>query len=153
MFQSRTNRRAAQEVDRQRKALAKLTEQACKLILVRHGETDFNVESRLQGQMFPGPPLNTKGINQAEKLAARLVGEKFDAFYTSDLDRTLQTINIVHKIHNNQDNVIIQTDSDLRERKLGQLEGKTTAEARTMLPHVWLGLNTPNEASLQVRNT
>jgi probable phosphoglycerate mutase len=150
MFQSRGDRRAAQELDRQRKALAKLTAQACELVLVRHGETDFNVESRLQGQMYPGPPLNSNGINQAEALAVLLEEEKFDALYTSDLQRTLETIEIVHKHHYNQKNLVITTESDLRERRLGQVEGKTMADARTTLPLVWLGLNTPNEASLQV---
>ncbi|KAG7673590.1 hypothetical protein Ndes2526B_g02961 [Nannochloris sp. 'desiccata'] len=149
MFGSRADRRSAQELDRQVKAMTKLTCQACELVLVRHGETNFNVESRLQGQMFPGPALNDSGIKQAEALAARLAEEKFNAFYTSDLTRTLQTIDIVHKHHYNQTNLIIQRDTDLRERKLGQLEGKAMTEAKMTLPVVWLGLNTPNEASLQ----
>ena len=147
----RRDRREAQELDRQRKALAKLTDQACELILVRHGETEFNVESRLQGQMYPGPPLNTNGIKQAEAVASFLSQQNFNALYTSDLDRTVQTANIIHKHHQYQEKLIVHTDPDLRERKLGQLEGMTTTEARTALPRVWLGLNTPNEASLLVR--
>jgi probable phosphoglycerate mutase len=152
MFQSRADRRSTQELERQRKALAKLTDQACELVLIRHGETDFNVESRLQGQLYPGPSLNSNGLDQAEVVAARLAEENFDVFYTSDLERALQTIHIVHKHHKNQNNLIITPDSELRERKLGQLEGKTLAEARMALPQVWVGLNTANEASLQVRS-
>jgi probable phosphoglycerate mutase len=153
MLGSRADRRSAQDLDRQLKALSKITGQACELVLVRHGETNFNVESRLQGQMYPGPPLNADGVKQAEALAARLAKEKFNAFYTSDLERTLQTIDIVHKHNDNQPNLIIQTDSALRERKLGDLEGTTAFEARKALPVVWLGLNKPNEASLQVSST
>jgi len=149
MFGSRAERRSAQNIERQLKALTKITDQACELVLVRHGETNFNVESRLQGQMYPGPPLNANGVKQVEALAARLAEEKFSAFYTSDLKRALQTVDIVHKHNKDKSNVIIRRNSDLRERKLGQLEGLTVIDARTTLPTVWLGLNKSNEASLQ----
>ena len=56
---------------------------------VRHGETDWNVQRRLQGHI--DTPLNQTGLAQAEATAKGLQGHAFDALYSSDLIRTLQT--------------------------------------------------------------
>ena len=63
------------------------------LILIRHGETDWNVDGRYQGQA--DPPLNDKGLAQAQLLAQELRGVKIDVLYTSPLSRALQTAQIL----------------------------------------------------------
>ena len=60
-----------------------------RLLLVRHGETDWNASGRYQGQM--DIPLNTAGLEQAAILAERLRGYPIDAIYASDLARAWQT--------------------------------------------------------------
>jgi 2,3-bisphosphoglycerate-dependent phosphoglycerate mutase len=54
-----------------------------RFIVVRHGETQWNVESRIQGHM--DSPLTEKGVQQAEAIAARLAKERFDVLVSSDL--------------------------------------------------------------------
>jgi len=61
------------------------------LILIRHGETDYNLEAKYCG--FSNPPLNSKGILQAKKLKAKLIrlNLKVDKVYSSDLRRAVET--------------------------------------------------------------
>ena len=66
-----------------------------RLWLIRHGETDWNVEGRWQGQTPHAPPLNAAGRAQAEAVAGQLNGHVFDAIYSSDLLRAIQTAEIV----------------------------------------------------------
>jgi len=64
-----------------------------RLILIRHGETEWNVEGRYQGQA--DPPLNQRGLAQAHQLAQKLRGVGLDVLYSSPLRRALQTAQIL----------------------------------------------------------
>lgn len=64
-----------------------------RLVLIRHGETDWNVEGRYQGQA--DPPLNEKGLVQARQLTEQLQGAQIGVLYTSPLLRAKQTADIV----------------------------------------------------------
>jgi alpha-ribazole phosphatase len=90
-----------------------------KLLITRHGETDWNLARRYQGHS--NVPLNQTGLRQAEQLAKRLCGEKIDAVYSSDLSRALET---ARQIAAGREPVLpIQTDTRWREISLGKWEG------------------------------
>ena len=101
--------------------------------LVRHGETDWNVERRLQGHTDIG--LNKNGIAQAEQMAKALKGInlKFDVLYTSDLLRAANTARAIEEMFG----VNAVSDEALRERHLGALQGLTTADALALKPKLW----------------
>lgn len=127
-----------QEQQRRDKAL-RATDPAkrCELVLLRHGETEWNVERRLQGQQQPGPGLNDRGWAQAKAVAGRLAGERFAAIYSSDLLRAQQTAGCVldaMRDHVTQQKVELQLRPDLRERCLGILEGLTLHQAAEEFP-------------------
>jgi len=63
------------------------------IVLIRHGETDWNVEGRYQGQA--DPPLNSLGVQQAQQLALELGNSSIDILYTSPLLRTKQTADLI----------------------------------------------------------
>lgn len=125
-----------------------LTELACELILVRHGETDWNAEHRLQGQLFPGPSLNGRGKQQASELATRLEELEIHAIYTSDLARTVETVNFIKKC---RPSVPVSVTADLRERNLGVLQGLTMTEARAVHPEAVDGLRLIGTTDIPVR--
>jgi len=95
-----------------------------KLILIRHGETAWNVEQRFQGQ--GAIPLNENGKNQADRLgqffAKKPAGEQ--RIYCSDSIRTRQTAEIFNKYLN----LPISYDARLREIDVGQWQGMNMAE-------------------------
>ena len=90
--------------------------------LVRHGETDWNIEQRCQG--FSDIPLNAKGRQQAEAIAKSLSHTKIDALYSSTLKRAIETASIIAKYHS----ASVQTTPDLRELNQGEFEGLTLTE-------------------------
>jgi 2,3-bisphosphoglycerate-dependent phosphoglycerate mutase len=92
------------------------------LLLVRHGETDWNAAGRLQGHT--DRPLSDYGREQARRLAEELAGEKFDAIYASDLARARETAEIVGA----QLNLPVVLEPDLREKNWGTWEGLTSTE-------------------------
>jgi probable phosphoglycerate mutase len=92
------------------------------LLLVRHGETDWNAEGRLQGHT--DRPLNEHGRRQANELAERLAGEGADAIYASDLARARETAEIV----GGRLGLPVVIDADLREKNWGNWEGLTGDE-------------------------
>jgi 2,3-bisphosphoglycerate-dependent phosphoglycerate mutase len=92
------------------------------LLLVRHGETDWNAEGRLQGHT--DRPLNEYGRRQAIELADRLAGEGADAIYASDLVRAQTTAEIIGE----RLGLPVVVDPDLREKNWGTWEGLTGDE-------------------------
>lgn len=96
--------------------------------LLRHGQTDWNIQRRYQGHI--DIPLNEVGINQAKNAAKLLKGESFDQLFCSDLQRAIQTANEVA----NNINLPIQKDSRLREINQGQWEGKFIDEVLKAQP-------------------
>jgi broad specificity phosphatase PhoE len=91
------------------------------LLLVRHGETDWNAEGRLQGHT--DRPLSDYGRRQARELADELDGE-FEAVYASDLARARETAEILGE----RLGLPVVLEPDLREKNWGSWEGLTPAE-------------------------
>lgn len=98
------------------------------LVLIRHGETAWNAERRLQGHIDIA--LNTEGQRQAEALAAALAGERIDAIVSSDLQRAAQTADAVARRHG----LSVARDPGLRERCFGGFEGLLYSEIEQRFP-------------------
>ncbi|HZP85345.1 MAG TPA: histidine phosphatase family protein [Burkholderiales bacterium] len=96
--------------------------------VVRHGETAWNAQGRIQGNL--DSPLNEEGLAQAILLGERLARERFDAVYCSDLGRVLQTIQPF------VDHTRIEPirSPQLRERHLGVFQGLTSEECMQRYP-------------------
>ncbi len=105
-----------------------MNDDATRVIALRHGETDWNVATRIQGQLDIG--LNATGREQARRLAAALAGEGLDAVYASDLARARDTGGAVAR----HAGLALQTDAGLRERAFGVFEGLTYAEIEAAYP-------------------
>ena len=115
------------------------------LMLVRHGETEWNVQRRYQGQS--DVPLSEIGNQQAESIAGRLAGQEIGAIYASDLKRAWQTAQVIAA----QIGLDVISEPRLRELKFGILEGLTFEEAEEKYPEMitaWLDdfNNTPERA-------
>ncbi len=102
-----------------------------KVCLVRHAQTEWNLQRRYQGQL--NSPLTPVGIAQTRALAVALEGRKFDRVLCSDLGRTWQTGEIVcgHL------GLEMQSETRLRERSLGVLQGGTHEENRVNHPEAF----------------
>ena len=96
------------------------------LWLIRHGQTDWNLEGRYQGQA--DVPLNATGLAQAETFAAGLDGRSFTALYSSDLLRAYQTAQVIAA----RVGLAVQTDPRLREINQGEWQGRTLDEIRAV---------------------
>jgi broad specificity phosphatase PhoE len=92
------------------------------LLLVRHGETDWNADGRLQGHT--DRPLSDFGRRQARRLAEELEGEALQAIYSSDLARARETAETVGE----RLGLPVELDPDLREKDWGNWEGLTAVE-------------------------
>lgn len=104
-----------------------------RLCLIRHGETAWNAEKRLQGHT--DIPLNPRGEVQAKQMAQALKNTRlsFDVLYTSDLKRAADTAHaIVESL-----GLAPRSMADLRERHFGGLQGLTTEEAPLAKPAIW----------------
>ena len=88
------------------------------VILVRHGETEWNKTRRLQGSAS-NTELNKNGKQQVESLALRLKSEKIQAIYSSPLKRTMDTAKAITHYHQ----LKVAIEPGLREMDIGELEG------------------------------
>jgi len=98
-----------------------------KIIIVRHGETDFNVEKILQGHLDTF--LNANGLDQANRVAEKLIKDEVDIILSSDSKRTYFTALTIAKKLNKK----VETTFLLRERYFGKLEGMTFDEIRKVM--------------------
>ena len=101
---------------------------ATRIIAVRHGETAWNVDTRIQGHL--DIPLNDTGRWQARQLARALAAEPIAAIYASDLQRAHATAQAVA----DATGAPLVADAGLRERSFGQLQGRTFAQIEAELP-------------------
>jgi broad specificity phosphatase PhoE len=97
-----------------------------KLILVRHGETNWNEERRVQGG-DSDIELNDTGLGQARKLAAFLENEPIAVILSSPLQRAIATAELIASYHK----LPVEVDQGLRELKVGELEGMPVSNLRT----------------------
>jgi probable phosphoglycerate mutase len=102
--------------------------QATRIIAVRHGETAWNVDTRIQGHLDIA--LNDTGHWQARQVARALADEPLAAVYTSDLQRAHATAQAIAQASG----APLVAEPGLRERRFGELEGRTFAEIEAELP-------------------
>lgn len=101
---------------------------ATRIIAIRHGQTAWNVATRIQGHCDIG--LDDTGRWQAERLALALADAGLDAVYSSDLDRASDTAQALARAAGLQ----VRTDAGLRERGFGVFEGLTFTEVEQRFP-------------------
>lgn len=101
------------------------------LILIRHGETDWNTERRLQGHL--DIPLNAEGMRQARALGRTLCNERLDAIVSSDLIRAHETARAVGEACG----LPVAVDAALRERCFGGFEGLRHADISERYPDAY----------------
>jgi probable phosphoglycerate mutase len=102
--------------------------QRTQLCIVRHGETAWNAEGRVQGQL--DVPLSEVGISQARAVAIALRGETFSALYSSDLQRVTQTAEPTARMLG----LPVRLDPRLRERHYGMFQTLKYAEVKMLHP-------------------
>jgi 2,3-bisphosphoglycerate-dependent phosphoglycerate mutase len=95
------------------------------LILIRHGESQWNLENRFTG--WVDVPLSSKGEQEAKAAGEKLKSYKFDAAFTSKLQRANNTLNFILQA-SGQTNIPIEYDNALNERHYGALQGLNKAE-------------------------
>ena len=105
-------------------------------IVVRHGETAWNAQARIQGHL--DSPLNEEGLAQALLAGERLGHEPFDRFYCSDLGRVLQTVQPIAERSGKQPVITPR----LRERNLGVFQGLTGSECQRDWPQDYARFHT-----------
>lgn len=104
------------------------------VILIRHGQSQGNAEGRFGGHT--DTPLSARGRKQAEATAKALASETFDAIYSSDLPRAIETATPLARLTGAP---LITTDA-FRERSVGVMEGLTFEEAAAVHPEQYAAL-------------
>lgn len=101
------------------------------LCLIRHGQTDWNLEGRYQGQS--DVPLNENGLAQARSLIERLNGQTFAAIYSSDLLRARQTAQPIAQALG----LPVRFEPRLREINQGEWEGVLIEDIKARYAAIW----------------
>jgi len=101
---------------------------ATRILAIRHGETAWNVDTRIQGQLDIG--LNDTGLWQAQRVGQALVEETLDAIYSSDLQRAMATAQAIAQATA----APLHPELGLRERHFGHLQGQTWADIEQHWP-------------------
>jgi broad specificity phosphatase PhoE len=102
-----------------------------RVYIVRHGETEWNAQGRIQGHTDIS--LSEKGLEQARTVARRLVEVTFDVAYSSDLSRTRETAQIIL----GERNITLHATPQLREYNKGIFEGLTVHEYSLRYPELY----------------
>lgn len=111
---------------------------ATTICLVRHGETDWNLQHRYQGRA--DVHLNATGREQARRVAAAIGGDGWDAIASSPLSRSMETARAIAEVAGIAEDEI-ERDPDLVERAYGEAEGLTLPEREARFPEAdWPGL-------------
>ncbi len=109
-----------------------------KLVLVRHGESTWNLENRFTG--WVDVDLSGKGREEARRAGEKIKGIKFDKAYTSVLKRAQNTLSIILQVIG-QENIPVEKDKALNERMYGDLQGLNKAETAKKYGdeqvHIW----------------
>lgn len=100
------------------------------LWLLRHGQTDWNLTGRWQGQASSAPELNNTGYAQALAIREQLAGKQLSAIYSSDLLRARQTAKLIA----NPLGLTVILEPRLREMNLGAWEGMLSSEIEAQYP-------------------
>lgn len=123
------------------------------LILVRHGQSQWNLENRFTG--WTDVPLTPEGRREARRAGELLVGYRFGWAFTSVLTRAIETLRIILET-TGQTNIPVERDAALNERHYGDLQGlnkaETAAKFGPALVHQWrrsYRARPPNGESLQ----
>jgi probable phosphoglycerate mutase len=103
------------------------------VVLIRHGETDWNRELRFQGHVDVA--LNAVGLEQARRLGERFAGESVNAIYASDLQRAQQTASPIER----QLRLQCVADAQLREQSFGLVDGLRVDDIQRDHPDAWAG--------------
>ncbi len=98
-----------------------------RFLVVRHGESDWNLAGRVQGQA-DGPVLTEAGRRQAREAAELLAGLGATRLISSDLTRAVETAEIIAA----RLGLAVETEAALREQRLGDLEGRLAGELRSL---------------------
>ena len=109
-----------------------------KLVIVRHGQSQWNLENRFTGWI--DIDLSPKGIEEARSAGKKLVGYKFDKAFTSALTRAQKTLDIILE-EIDQKGIPVEKDKALNERMYGDLQGLNKDETREKFGaeqvHIW----------------
>lgn len=105
------------------------------LIVIRHGETDWNRQHRFQGQI--DVPLNAVGLEQADRVAHALADEPLDLIVTSDLQRARTTAEALARSQRRAPQLLPLTEALWREQGFGVLEGLDVPTIRAEHPDLW----------------
>ncbi len=101
------------------------------MLFVRHGQSTWNSEHRIQGQL--DPPLSEEGRRQAERVGRRLARRRLAGFYSSDLKRAFETAQAIRATTGLEPEPM----PGLREIYLGEWEGLRTEEVAQRYPEIW----------------